>query len=126
MIIADMDCGLTHVVVGGIVRDYLHENATQSIHRQVLGKDWWQRFLKRWPCISEQKHFMCMQGSSISAQRLSTTTAAVFLSRLHRYANVFGNSCLMGYLQLNKYEGKAVCSARSSDAQICNVAVWYL
>ena len=54
MNLADMGYCLTREVVGGIVRDYLHENAIQNpFTDRVPGKDWWQRFLKWWPCISE-------------------------------------------------------------------------
>lgn len=38
------------------MRDYLHENATTNPFVDgVPGKDWWQRFLKQWRCMSEWK-----------------------------------------------------------------------
>ena len=56
MTLADMGFGLTREVVGGIVSDYLLENSIPNpFTNGVPGKDWWQRFLKQWPCITERK-----------------------------------------------------------------------
>ena len=56
MTLADMGYGLTRDVVAGIVHDYLCENAIPNPFTEgVPGKDWWQRFMKRWPCLSERK-----------------------------------------------------------------------
>lgn len=53
MTFADMDYGLTLELVGGIVRENF---VRMSIFTdKVPEKDWWQRFLKWWPCTSERK-----------------------------------------------------------------------
>ena len=51
-----MGFGLTKYLVDIIVRDYLKENKLPNPFSQgIPGKDWWTRFRKRWPCISEKK-----------------------------------------------------------------------
>ena len=56
MTLADIGYGLTREVVGAVVHDYLHENSIPNPFTDgVPGKDWWRKFLKRWPCISERK-----------------------------------------------------------------------
>ena len=54
MTLADMGFGLTKVVVEVIVFEYLKDKSIPNpFNDGVPGKDWWSRFLKRWPCISQ-------------------------------------------------------------------------
>ena len=57
--LAEMGFGITHALVVAIF-DYLKDNGIENpFHGEVPGKDWWQRFQRRWPMISERKsqHF---------------------------------------------------------------------
>ena len=49
-----MEFGLTKDLVDTIVRNYLKEKKLPPISQGIPGKDWWPRFRKRWPCISER------------------------------------------------------------------------
>ena len=54
--LGEMGFGLTKYLADIIVRDYLMENKLPNPFSQgIPGKDWWTRFRKRWPCISERK-----------------------------------------------------------------------
>ena len=56
MALADMGFGITKEVVTTVVRDYVTQNSIQNpFSHGAPGKDWWQRFMKRWPCLSEHK-----------------------------------------------------------------------
>ena len=54
--LADMGYGLTKDLVEVVIYDYLKENDIPNpFTGGVPGRDWWQRFLKRWPRLSERK-----------------------------------------------------------------------
>ena len=54
--LADMGFGVTRELVAKIVHDYVQENGIANPFTDgVPGRDWWQRFLKRWPSLSERK-----------------------------------------------------------------------
>ena len=51
-----MGYGLTKDLVEVVIYDYLKENdILNPFTGGVPGRDWWQRFLKRWPRLSERK-----------------------------------------------------------------------
>ena len=51
-----MGYGLTKDLVEVVIYDYLRDNDIPNpFTGGVPGRDWWQRFLKRWPCLSERK-----------------------------------------------------------------------
>lgn len=52
--------GIDRIIVGRVVRDYLHSQERDTPFRDgVPGKKWRQGFLRRWPSLSERKpqHF---------------------------------------------------------------------
>ena len=54
--LADMGFGLTRELVEVVLSDYLKDNSIPNpFTGGVPGKDWWQRFLKRWPSLAERK-----------------------------------------------------------------------
>ena len=54
--LADMEYGLTNDLVEVVIYDYLKENDIPNpFTGGVPGCDWWQRFLKHWPRLSERK-----------------------------------------------------------------------
>ena len=58
--LADMGFGLTRDLINGVIHDYIRDKQIPNpFTAGVPGKDWWQRFMKRWPFLSERKseHF---------------------------------------------------------------------
>ena len=56
MVLGDMGFGLTKALVDVVVHRYLLERGIANpFTNGIPGRDWWQRFLKRWPCLSERK-----------------------------------------------------------------------
>ena len=56
MTLADMGFGLTKAVVEVVVFEYLKDKSILNpFNDGVPGKDWWSRFLKCWPCISQRR-----------------------------------------------------------------------
>ena len=54
--LADMGFGLTKDLIDVVIVDYLKDNGIENpFANNVPGKDWWQRFMKRWPILSERK-----------------------------------------------------------------------
>ena len=54
--LADMGFGLTRGLVEMVLMEYLKDNSIPNpFTGGVPGKDWWQRFLKRWPSLAERK-----------------------------------------------------------------------
>ena len=54
--LAGMGYGLTRELVEQIVYEYLKDNEIPNpFVGSVPGRDWWERFRKRWPCLSERK-----------------------------------------------------------------------
>ena len=54
--LADMGFGLTKDLIDVVIVDYLKDNGIENpFAKNVPGKDWWQRFMKRWPILSERK-----------------------------------------------------------------------
>lgn len=54
--LAEMGFGLTKDLVGVVIVDYLKSNNIPNpFVNDMPGKDWWQRFMKRWPILSERK-----------------------------------------------------------------------
>ena len=73
MVLADMGFGLTKPLLEVVVFEYLKENCINNPFRDgVPGKDWWQRFLKRWPCLSQRKpQHLSKKRAGASRQRAS-------------------------------------------------------
>ena len=56
IVLGDMGFGLTKDLVDTVIYMYLEENKIKNpFLGNIPGKDWWIRFKKRWPCISERK-----------------------------------------------------------------------
>jgi len=56
MTLVDMGFGLTKALVEVVVFEYLKDKSIPNpFNDGVPGKDWWSRFLKRWPCISQRR-----------------------------------------------------------------------
>ena len=54
--LAEIGFGITRALVEIVIFDYLKDNGNENpFHGGVPGKDWWQRFKRRWPMISERK-----------------------------------------------------------------------
>jgi len=54
--LAEIGFGITRALVEVVIFDYLKDNGIENpFHGGVPGKDWWQRFKRRWPMISERK-----------------------------------------------------------------------
>ena len=54
--LAEMGYGLTRELVEQIVYQYLKDNEIPNpFVGGMPGRDWWERFRKRWPCLSERK-----------------------------------------------------------------------
>ena len=54
--LADVGFGLTRELVEVVISDYLKDHSIPNpFTGGVPGKDWWQRFLKRWPALAERK-----------------------------------------------------------------------
>ena len=63
--LADMGFGLTRELISKVIQDYICDKEIQNPFTDgVPGKDWWQRFFKRWPSLSERKsdHFSAQEG----------------------------------------------------------------
>ena len=56
-VLADMGFGLTKELIEVVVLDYIKENNIKvpSFTGGIPGKDWWQRFFKRWPTLANRK-----------------------------------------------------------------------
>ena len=54
--LAEMGFGITRKLVQVVLFDYLKDNDIPNPFKGgVPGKDWWQRFMRRWPMLSERK-----------------------------------------------------------------------
>ena len=54
-VLAEMGFGMTKQLVETVVTDYIRENIPTPFTNGTPGKDWWQRFKKRWPTLAERK-----------------------------------------------------------------------
>ena len=67
IVLGDMGFGLTKDLVNTIFM-YLEENKIENpFSGNIPGKDWWTRFKKRWPCISERKPQHLSKKRSLAA-----------------------------------------------------------
>ena len=56
MTLGDMGFGLTRSLVEIVLTEYIKEQQIPNpFHSGIPGQDWWERFLRRWPCLSERK-----------------------------------------------------------------------
>ena len=54
--LAEIGFGITRALVEVVIFDYLKDNGIENpLHGGVPGRDWWQRFKRRWPIVSERK-----------------------------------------------------------------------
>ena len=54
--LADIGFGITKEIVDIVVHDYLEEKQISNpFTNGIPGRDWWNRFKKRWPILSERK-----------------------------------------------------------------------
>ena len=54
--LAEMGFGITPELVQVVLFDYLEDNDIPNPFKgEVPGKGWWQRFMRRWPMLSERK-----------------------------------------------------------------------
>lgn len=55
-VLAEIGFGITKEIVETVVADYIRENNILTPFKNgTPGKDWWQRFKKRWPSLTEHK-----------------------------------------------------------------------
>ena len=55
-VLAEMGFGITKEIVETVVADYIRENNILTPFKNgTPGKDWWHRFKKRWPSLTERK-----------------------------------------------------------------------
>ena len=74
-ILAEMGFGLTRQIVERVVRDYVQENGiTTPFPDDIPGKDWWHRFKKRWPCLTERKPQHLSKRRAEAANESTITT----------------------------------------------------
>ena len=56
MTLGDMGFGLARSLVEIVLTEYIKEQQIPNPFRSgIPGQDWWERFLRRWPCSSERK-----------------------------------------------------------------------
>ena len=56
MSLGEMGFGLTRDLVEIVLFEYIKEQQIPNpFPSGIPGRDWWQRFMKRWPCLSERK-----------------------------------------------------------------------
>lgn len=56
MTLGGMGFGLTRNLVEIVLVEYIKEQQIPNPFRSgIPGRDWWERFLRRWPCLSERK-----------------------------------------------------------------------
>ena len=75
-VLAEMGFGVTRKLVGVVVTDYVRENEISTPFTDgIPGKDWWQRFLKRWPTLSERKpQHLSMSKNELKLPMLTAPT----------------------------------------------------
>ena len=67
--LAEMGHGLTRDLVEHVIYQYLQDNNLPNpFVGDVPGRDWWERFKKRWPCLSERK------PQNLSQERIQGST----------------------------------------------------
>ena len=55
-VLAEMGFGITRPLVERVVAEYVRENGIANpFANGTPGKDWWQRFMRRWPALAERK-----------------------------------------------------------------------
>ena len=66
--LGEIGFGLTKEIANVVISDYLKENKIPNpFHNGIPGRDWWERFKKRWPCISErQPQLLCKKRLTAS------------------------------------------------------------
>ena len=56
MSLGEIGFGLTRDLVEIVLFEYIKEQQIPNpFPSGIPGRDWWQRFMKRWPCLSERK-----------------------------------------------------------------------
>ena len=54
--LAEMGFGITRSLVETVIADYIHEKSNPNCFvNGIPGRDWWKRFMKRWPALRECK-----------------------------------------------------------------------
>ena len=79
-VLAEVGFGMTRELVEAVVSDYVRENNIDTpFVNGIPGKDWWHRFLKRWPKLSERKpQHLCKRR----AEAANPETINAFFDRL--------------------------------------------
>ena len=74
-VLAEMGFGITRRLVKTIANNYIRENNIPTPFRDGRpGKDWWQRFMKRWPSLTQRKPQHLSKSRAQAANNMHSLT----------------------------------------------------
>ena len=122
-VLSEMGFGVTRELIGVVISDYIRENSIATPFANGMpGKDWWQRFLKRWPTLTERKP---QHLSTHRAQAANMETVHAFFDRLESSLEEDGLNTLdpeVAHRMWNCDE-TAFCTSSTSQKLLCKRGV---